>query len=406
MVVRYLAVINNSFQLRCRGTVLAKRHILPQPQGQRANRCLHIRCDILAVCSRIGRQLFLIQALQIIKGLLGSEAIQAVALPLQGSQIVKAGRLDSLFLSFHFVDNSRLSVTICPYRFRSRFVLQLLPGSGKPSAGEFRHIEGLALKRTDCFIPLDDQRQRRRHYPAHIQGVAIQDREKAGGVNPHKPVRTGPAECRPVKQVIVRTRPQVFKSITDSRILHRADPEPENRLAASGLLIDQPENQFTFPASIGSAHHSVHTFILHQTTQDAKLLFLILCHIILPMGGKNRQIRIPPFGVLLPIGFRLGQLHQMAHAPGHQPAAALQIPIFFLLCSQHCGQRLGHTGLFGYHKLHSSEPPSLSKNFENCSSACLPACSRHIKVTPAIVPSVKDRKCDTALHMCRTSFGF
>ena len=82
MVVRYLAVINNSFQLRRRGTVLAKRHILPQPQGQRANRCLHIRCDILAVCSWIGRQLFLIQALQIVKGLLGSKAIQAVALPL------------------------------------------------------------------------------------------------------------------------------------------------------------------------------------------------------------------------------------------------------------------------------------------------------------------------------------
>ena len=63
MVVRYLAVINDSFQLRRRGAVLAKRHILPKPQSQRANRGLHIRCDILAVCSRIGRQLFLIQAL-------------------------------------------------------------------------------------------------------------------------------------------------------------------------------------------------------------------------------------------------------------------------------------------------------------------------------------------------------
>ena len=63
MVVRYLAVINDPFQLRRRGAVLAKRHILPQPKGQRANRGLHIRCDILAVCSRIGRQLFLIQAL-------------------------------------------------------------------------------------------------------------------------------------------------------------------------------------------------------------------------------------------------------------------------------------------------------------------------------------------------------
>ena len=85
MVVRYLAVINDPFQLRRRGAVLAKRHILPQPKSQRANRGLHIRCDILAVCSRIGRQLFLIQALQIIKSLLGSKAIQAVALPLQRS---------------------------------------------------------------------------------------------------------------------------------------------------------------------------------------------------------------------------------------------------------------------------------------------------------------------------------
>ena len=263
--------------------------------------------------------------------------------------------------------------------------------------------EGLALERADRILPLDDQRQCRRHYPAHIQGIAIQDREKASGVNSHKPVRTCPAECRLIKQIIVGAGPQVFKSITDSRVLHRADPEPENGFAASDLLIDQPENQFTFPASIGSAHHSVHTFILHQTAQDAKLLFLIPCHIIFPMG----QIRIPPFGVLLPIGFRLGQLHQMAHAPGHQPAAAFQIPVFFHLCSQHRGQRLGHAGLFGYYKFHSSEPPSLSKNFVNCSSVCLLACSRHIKVTPAIVPSVKDRKCDTAPHtMCRTSFEF
>ena len=337
---------------------------------------------------------------------MGSEAIQAVARPLQSSQIVKAGRLDSLFLPLHFADNGRLSVTICLYCLRSRFVLQLLPGSGKPSTGEFRHIEGLALERADRILPLDDQRQCRRHYPAHIQGIAIQDREKAGGVDSHKPVRTCPAERRLIKQIIVGAGPQVFKSITDSRVLHRADPEPENGFAASDLLIDQPEDQFTFPASIGSAHHSVHTFIFHQMTQDAKLLFLILCHIIFPVGRKDRKIRIPPFDVLFPIGLRLGQLHQMAHAPGHQPATAFQIPVFFLFCTQHRGQGMGHAGLFGYHKFHSSEPPSLSKNFVNCSSACLPACSRHIKVTPAIVPSVKDRKCDTAPHMCRTSFGF
>src|SRR5699024_12807813 len=110
-----------------------------------------------------------------------------------------------------------LSFTIWLTSLRSRLVLQLLPGSGKPSTGEFRHIEGLALKRADRILSLYDQRQRRRHYPAHIQGVAIQDREKPGGVDPHNPVRTSPAERRLVKQVIIGAGSQVFKSITDSR---------------------------------------------------------------------------------------------------------------------------------------------------------------------------------------------
>ena len=53
---------------------------------------LHFVREIPAVCSRVCRELFLIEALCDVEGLLGSKSIQPVCIPLQCRQIIEKRR--------------------------------------------------------------------------------------------------------------------------------------------------------------------------------------------------------------------------------------------------------------------------------------------------------------------------
>ena len=141
------------------------------------------------------------------------------------------------------------------------------------------------------------------------------------------------------------------KAVSYGRILHRTNPQPQNRFLASGLFIDQPENQFALASCIGGTNHGAYTFIVHQPAQGRKLFFLVVCYLIFPACRENRQIVISPFCVFFIIGFRLRQFYQMADAPRYKPAVAFQITVFFLFRTQHCGQSLCNAGFFCNYKL-------------------------------------------------------
>ena len=125
------AAVRYTVNIRFPGAAFPK-HMLPQPENQGSGGCLHILGQILAVRPGIGRQLFLIKGLHIVKGLLGRIAIDAVTFPLQSCQVIQAGRLHRLDLLLHGQHRNILPVTIPADFFSFIFPGQLFPGAVKP----------------------------------------------------------------------------------------------------------------------------------------------------------------------------------------------------------------------------------------------------------------------------------
>ena len=99
MVVRYLFAVQNPAHFRGQVKPLGKGQQAQQIRHKMLCCLAHILGQILAVRAGIGQQFLFIKLLGIVKGLLCREAEQAVCLPLQGSQVIKFGRLFRLFLS-------------------------------------------------------------------------------------------------------------------------------------------------------------------------------------------------------------------------------------------------------------------------------------------------------------------
>ena len=128
------------------------------------------------------------------------------------------------------------------------------------------------------------------------------------------------------------------EAIPDGLVLHAGDPEPKKGLAASGLMIDQPENEFSLSSGIRCADEALHILTLHELLQNAELLLGGRRHLILPSGGQDGKIGKVPFGIGFVVAFRRRQFHQMADTPADDVAVALQISIAAFVCAQHLGQ--------------------------------------------------------------------
>ena len=90
-----------------------------------------------------------------------------------------------------------------------------------------------------------------------------------------------------IQSIIIRIRAQICKALPDSSILHAGNPEPLYRFCAAGHLVDETENQFSLPASVGRGGHTIHIGAVEQGTQNFKLLFLFVRDDELPRLGQN-----------------------------------------------------------------------------------------------------------------------
>ena len=97
VVVRYLFAVQYPAHFRSQRKSLGKGQQPQQIRHKMLYRLAHVLGQILAVRAGIGQQFLFIKLLGIVKGLLCREAEQAVCLPLQGSQVIKFGRLFRLF---------------------------------------------------------------------------------------------------------------------------------------------------------------------------------------------------------------------------------------------------------------------------------------------------------------------
>ena len=103
MVVADLLVIDDLLCMDRNSTPKSKRYRCVHDQAGQA--CRHILGQIAAVGTGIGDELFLVERLGVVQGLLCRESQHPVGIPLQSSQVVEGGRTFGFLLALALLHN-------------------------------------------------------------------------------------------------------------------------------------------------------------------------------------------------------------------------------------------------------------------------------------------------------------
>ena len=155
-----------------------------------------------------------------------------------------------------------------------------------------------------------------------------------------------------MQPVIVRAGAQVGKALPDGGILHAGDPQPAYGLGAARKAVNGAENQLTLAPGVTGVDHLGHVLPPQQGTQHIELIPFVLGNGEAPGLRQNRQVIIAPLGVVRVVCGGIRQSGQMAQAPAHQPAAALQVAVLSGGSAQYSGQRICNRGFLGNYQFH------------------------------------------------------
>ena len=352
MVVGHFLVVDDRRRIAGNGDAFAERHGVGDQIHQHRQALGHVGGQVAAVRPGIGAELLFIEVLQIVQRLLRREPQQAVGVPLEGGEVIEGGRLLGFVLALHLFDRHRAALAGVFQLFGIGFLVHAGAGSGKTGQVQSHRIERHRLEGVDLGLPLDDEGQRRGHDPPDIEGAVVQHRKQPGGVDAHQPVGLGPAEGRLVQPVIVRAGAQVGKALPDGGILHAADPQPFHGLLAARQAVDRAENQLALAPGVAGVDYLGHVLPPQQGPQHIELIPLVLGDGEAPGLRQNGQVIIAPLGVVGVVGGGVRQPGQMPQAPGHQPAAALQVAVFAGSGPQHGGQGFCHRRLLSNYQFH------------------------------------------------------
>ena len=316
--------------------------------GKLRNLVLHIVRQKTAVGAGIGAELFLIEGLQIVQGLLGGIAQQTVGVPLEGSQIVERRGFLGFLFALHAGHSGRspfahLLKPLGTCFFRKAFACGL-----KAIRGEVHRIERNRRERLDLRLPLDDERQRRRYHAPHIQSAVVEDGKQARGVDAHQPVGAGTAQRRLIERIVFAAGAQVFKALPNGLVLHAGDPQPFHGLGADGEGIDGAEDQLALPPGIAGVDDLGYLIAPHKLPQKVKLPALVLGDGVAPGLGQDGQILAAPFAVLFIVGVSGGKLRQMSETPGNDVSVSDETAVLAPMSAENGCDCLAHRGLFRY----------------------------------------------------------
>ena len=283
----------------------------------------HIGGKVSAVSTGIGQQLLFVEALGVVKGLLRRVSEQAVCLTLQGGKVIELRRLFFflLFCDRGTGDGRTLAHDRC--LFRLRWIGELFRHRLGSIQRQAQQMIFFLVKQRDLCVTLCQHCQRRCLHTANIQGAVIENGEKACGIDPHQPIRFLAAEGRLIQGFIIGAGAQIRKTLPDSAVLHRRNPEAKDRLAAAGHFIHQAEDQFSFTPGITGIDDGIHIGAVHQGTEIFKSILFAGCQHIAERLRQNGKIVIAPFLEMLVIAASIHRGYQVSHAPGYEKAAAL-----------------------------------------------------------------------------------
>jgi len=263
VMVGYVLVGNHGLHQRKEIAAAIKGRQLYRQVDHAGSRFCHVGGQIPAVRAGIGQQLLFVEALAVVKGLLRRVSEQAVCLTLQGGKVIELRRL-FFFLLFRdrgTGDGRTLAHGRCLFR---------LCRIGEFLRHCFGSIQRQAQQMIFFFVEQRDLRVTLRQHcqcgglnTAHIQGAVIENGEKARGVDSHQPIRFLAAQGRLIQGFIIDAGAQIRKALPDSAVLHRGNPETEDRLAAAGHFIHQTEDQLTFTPGVTGINDGIHVGSVH-----------------------------------------------------------------------------------------------------------------------------------------------
>ena len=263
VVVGYILIGDHGLHQRKEVVAAIKRRQLYRQVDHTGNRFRHVGGQIAAVRAGIGQQLLFVEALGVVKGLLRRVSEQAVCLTLQGGKVIELRRL-FFFLLFRdrgTGDGRTLAHGRCLFRLcRIGEFLRHCFGSIQRQAQQMIFF---FVEQRDLRVTLCQHCQCGGLNTAHIQGAVIENGEKARGVDPHQPIRFLAAEGRLIQGFIIGAGAQIRKALPDSAVLHRGNPETEDRLAVAGHFIHQTEDQLTFTPGVTGIDDGIHVGSVH-----------------------------------------------------------------------------------------------------------------------------------------------
>ena len=197
----------------------------------------------------------------------------------------------------------------------------------------------------DLFLPRRDHGERRRLHPAAGKLRVILAGERAGGVDPHQPVRFRSCHRRPVQILVLLRILKMRKSLPDGLICHRGNPQTAKGLLTACLNDDPPRHQLAFPSGVRGDDHLGNVFALHLILHRLKLPPRLRNHHQFQVLRHHRQIFHPPGLKLLIITLRIRQRHQMPQPPGDYIFITFDIIFRLLFAAKHPGDISCHRGL-------------------------------------------------------------
>ena len=346
MVICDLAVVGYAGNVRSDRNAGEKRKLAADDRNDLTGSVLHIIRDELTVRARIGQELLFIERLDEIERLLGSEAVVAVSLALQGGQIIELRRIDGFCFPLERRNDGLLFLASRRNLLCFLFGFDLFQIGSQIALADVNVEILFLLERGDFTVALHQHCKGRRLDAPDHQFFVIKRSEQAGAVNADNPVCLRAAECRIIETVIFLAVPEMPEALTDSGVLQRADPQTLEGLGASGFVVDQPKDQLTLAPCIGCADQLGDALVLHESGQHLELLCFVLRDLKHPAFRNNGQIVIPPLGIPLIVGAGVCQLHQMTEAPRNNVIAALHVAVLAGRRAQHLCDGLGNAGLF------------------------------------------------------------
>ena len=185
VVVGHFIVVAHLFCVDGRG-----RYHTTDSGGRRnkaADAVLHILGQKAAVCTGVGTELLFIEGLEIIKGLLGGVAQDAVCITLERGQIVERRGFFCLFLSLHGFHGCRFTLAGVGNAVCGFSVLHSVCRGDKAAIKLYR-VERFRDKCGNIRFPLYQQRQRWGHDTPDIQGASVSKGEVPGSIDAYQPI--------------------------------------------------------------------------------------------------------------------------------------------------------------------------------------------------------------------------